>query len=195
MASKQSIMNAAFLHLGTTGVNSLGDDAPDIVKQMSQMYDIYYDSLLASNYWRFALKQTPLSKQPKEAFDPVLGFDNAYKLPSDYLLVYKIEPQGVYKIYGNLIYSNISSNFKLYYIHKVSEASLPPYYITFLAEKFAHLFAMPVTQDVNLAIAWDKASENSRKMAIALDDQSQTSEILQYAPLVSAKYGLSYGGF
>ncbi len=194
MSSKLSIMNAAFLHLGTTGVNNIGDDAPDIVKRMSQIYDIYYESLLTCNYWRFALKQSELSKQVDGTYDKVLGFDYAYQLPSDYLVAYKVEPQGVYKIYGNLIYSNLSSNLKLYYTHKVSEANLPPYYVTFLTEKFAHLFAMPVTQDVNIAMAWDRAADLSKNMAIALDDQSQTSEMLQYAPLVSAKYGLSYGG-
>lgn len=187
MSSKVEIINAAFLLLGHRAVNNLGDNSGEDVKKAVALYDIYYPSLLTRYAWRFALKQFPLSA-PAD-FDAVLGYQYAYQLPNDYLSIYKISPSGQYEIYGQLIYTNLNDpNLKLYYTAAVSEEVLPNYYIEFLVEKFAELFAMPITQQTELVQIWGNSASEKLNRAIALDSQSQTSLSFTDNPLGRAKY-------
>jgi len=192
MSSKVSIINAAFLLLGHRAVNNLGDDSGEDVKKAVALYDIYYPSLLTYYPWRFALKQFPLVAP--SSFDTIVGYQYAYYIPNDYLSIFEIQPLGNYKIYGSLIYTNLNDpNLKLFYTHKVSEENLPDYYVQFLVEKFAELFAMPITQQPELAQMWGQSAERQLNRATALDSQSQTSDSFKDNPLGRAKYSYTTG--
>lgn len=189
MTSKVGIINAAFLLLGHHSVNNLGDNAGEDVKKAEALYDIYYPSLLTDSYWRFALKQSQLSEL--ESFDEVDGYTYAFQIPNDCLSIYKIEPATQYTIFGQKLYTNITGEVKLYYTANVSEANLPNYYITYVVEKFAEIFAMPVTQKPELAQLWGQSADMRLQSAMALDSQSQSSIAIQSNPLAAAKF--SYG--
>lgn len=191
MSSKLDIINAAFILLGHRTVNSLGDNSGEDIKKASSLYDLYYNSFLTYYSWRFAIKQLLLSKINNP--DPVLGYDYAYQLPPDYLAVYKLEPMSRFEIYETYLYTNLSSDVKLYYTHKVSESVLPAYYIEFLIEKFAEIFAMPITQQLELVEIWGKSADEKLNRAIALDSQSQTSLTIMDNPLGRAKYSSNLG--
>lgn len=191
MSSKLEIINAAFLLLGHRSVNNLGDNSGEDVKKASALYDIYYESFLTNYQWNFAIKQFELNEvtsAPK-----VERFNYAYQLPPDYLYLVQIEPLAEYRVYGNLLYTNLSKDVKMYYTHRVSEGSLPAYYLEFIIEKFAELFAMPITQQPELVQLWGQSAELKLNKAIALDDQSQTSISISNNPLVQAKYRLNVG--
>lgn len=193
MASKLQIINAAFVLLGHRSVNNLGDNSGEDVKKAEALYDLYYPSFLTYYSWRFALKQFPLSEvtNPPE----VREYEYAYQLPSDYLSIYKMSPSAQYEIYGTLLYTNLSpsDDLKIYYTHKIDEGLLPEYFVEFLIEKFAEIFAMPITQQPELAQLWGQSAQAKLSRAMALDSQSQTSLSIIDNPLGRAKYQFAIG--
>jgi len=191
MSSKLDIINASFILLGHRSVNNLGDNSGEDVKKASSLYDIYYPAFLTRYSWRFALKQFELSQV--SGAPEIKGYNYAYQLPNDYLAIYKIEPSAQYEIYGQYLYINIASNLKLYYTYKVSEGEIPQYYLEWIIEEFAALFAMPVTQQIQLAQLWAQSAQLKLNRAIALDCQSQTSLSIVDNPLGKAKYAFTPG--
>ena len=191
MSSKLDIINASFILLGHRSVNNLGDNSGEDVKKASKLYDIFYPAYLTRYSWRFAIKQFELSQVANAP--EVSGYNYAYQLPSDYLSIYKVDPQAQYEIYGTYLYINISSDLKLYYTYKVSEGILPEYFVEWIIEEFAALFAMPITQQVELAQLWGQSAQLKLNRAIALDSQSQTSLSIISNPLGQAKYAFTPG--
>lgn len=192
MSSKVAIINAAFLLLGADPVNNLGDSAPQPVKKAIDIYDIYYPSLLTRYAWRFALTQFPLVRVSD--FDEIPGYNYAFQLPNDYLEIYKLSPMANYEIYGQLLYTSIlPTDLKLFYTAYVSEENLPVYYVEYLVEKFAELFAMPITQQPQLMQLWGESAKEKLNRAIMLDSQQQPSLIVTYNPLGQAKFAFNVG--
>lgn len=191
MSSKIDIINAAFLLLGHHSVNNLGDNSGEDVKKASDLYDIYYPAFLTRYSWRFALKQFPLSQVTNPP--AVTGYSYAYQLPNDYLMIYKTDPIADYQIFEQLLYINVSQDLKLYYTYRVTESVLPEYYVEFLVEKFAELFAMPITQQPPLVELWGNSANEKLSRAVALDSQSQPSIRIQDNPLGRAKYATNIG--
>ena len=186
MTSKLKIINAAMLLLGHNSVNDIGDDSPEAVIAASNLYDIYYPSILSSGYWRFAIKQQELAQiNNPDSFD---GWNYAYQIPVDFIAIEHIEPVSNYIINGTSIYSNISQDLKLYYFHEVSEGILPVYFVTFIIEKMAAIFAMKITQQPQLAQFWEANAAKSRNTAIQLDRNNQPSMRMIQNPIANAKY-------
>lgn len=192
MSSKLQIINAAFLLLGAEPVTNLGSSARQDVINAEALYDIYYLSLLTRTSWRFALKQYTLSQV--NDFPEITGYNYAYQLPNDYLQIYSLDPMDRYEIYGTLLYTNLNPTaLKLYYTHKVSEANLPVYYVEFLVEKFAELFALMITQEAELAQLWGMSAKEKLNRAMTLDNQQQPSLSILSNPIGSAKMGYGVG--
>lgn len=186
MSSKIEIMSAAVMLLGQDEINSIGENAPPVIKRASALYDIYYPAFLTRYAWRFALKQFTLNKVT--VFDEITGYNDAYQLPSDYLAILRTDPANNYRIFGTLLYSNISTNLKLIYTSNINEGVIPVYYIEFLVEKFAEIFAMPITGNPKLLELWGQSAAKKLNRAIALDDQNQPSFVIADNPLIAAKY-------
>lgn len=193
MATKVDIINAAFLLLGAHAVNNLGDNAPDEVKKCIALYNIYYPALLTDYQWRFSIKQFQLALS--SGAPTIVGYQYAYQIPNDVLSIYSLYPSNNYQIYGDLLYCNLGGPVFLYYMAYVPESMLPEYYIRYLIEKFAEIFAMPLTQDKELLELWGQSAELALNKAIALDGQSQPSLTLRYNPLGEAKYSGSWFGY
>ena len=189
MSSKLEIINAAFLLLGHKPVTNLIQDTGNDVKRAIALYDVYYTACLCHAYWRFSIKQAELNNLA--SYESVEGYEYAYQIPNDSLAIYMIEPNNVYRIFGTTIYSNISSGLKLYYTAYVPESNLPDYYVEYLVERFAGLFAMPITNNSQLAKLWAQSADIKLDRAMTLDGFSQSSERIQSNPLATAKF--SYG--
>lgn len=187
MANKIEIISAAMLLLGHGPVDSIGNDAPAPIQAASFLYDLYYPSFLTRYQWGFCIKQGTLSQET--VFDEVPEFSYAYLLPNDYLSLIRVDPWSDYMIYQTLLYYNIASNLKLFYTYTVDEGVLPPYFIEFMIEKLAEVFAMKITQQVSLVQLWGISSEKKLQRAIQLDSQGQSSLLVQSNPIAASKYG------
>lgn len=191
MTSKVDIINAAFILLGHRSVNNLGDNSGEDVKKASAIYDMYYESFLTYYSWRFAIKHVQMAQI---ANPPEIDWHQyAYQIPPDYLRIVKIEPRVEYIIYETYLYTNVDNPVEIFYTYKVPEGVLPPYYIEFLIEKFAEVFAMPITQQPELVQIWGASAEDKFNRAVAIDSQSQTSLEIVDKPLGQAKYWYNAG--
>jgi len=192
MASKIDIISNALKLLGAQGTDTIGEDATDIVKAIRDFYDPEYRSILGSRYWSFALKGAVLSKLAGQL--KVTGWEYTYAIPEDYLLISHMQPKSRYEIIGNVIYTNTnntdSNNLPtLFYTHTVSEEVLPPHFSSYLERHFAAIFAMPVTQDVNVATLWANQAKLMRNDSVVADSQSQTSKRFENNYAEAAFYG------
>jgi hypothetical protein len=193
MSSKLKLISSALLLLGDKPTNTLGDDAPNSVKSAEVLYDIYYPVILSERVWRFAVKQAPLSKisgPPK-----VANWAYAYELPEDYLLISHLQPDREFEIIGNYLYTNLNNTDSLnpptlFYTYKVDEGVLPSYFEAYLVERLASLFAMKITNEPSITQLWAQSAELRKRDAIALDNQSQTSQTLPGNIMVEAHYGV-----
>lgn len=186
MTSKIDIIASAFLLLGKEPPNNIGVDAPQAARNASFLYDQYYDAFLTRYNWRFALTQFTLNKLT--TFDPIPEFNYAYELPSDWLSISRVSKFTDYLIYGNKLYCGIAQDLKLFYVKHVDEGELPIYYIEFLIEKFAELFAMKLTQNTDLVKLWGDSANEKLNRAIALDASTQPSLVIQDNRVAAAKY-------
>lgn len=189
MATKLSIISSAFMLLGKEAVNSLGESASPTVKSCALLYDNYYDSLLTLYPWRFAITQFTLNLVASPLTVP--NFNYAYQLPSDYLNIIQVDPLTDFAIYEDVLYCNIAQGLKLFYTTRVPEGLLPPYYVVFLIEKFAELFAMRLTENDQLVQLWGDSAQDKLNRAIGLDAMSQPSTVIQDNRVAAAKYGSS----
>lgn len=193
MATKIDIISSALLLLGDKSTITLGADASAHVKSAEILYDGYYKSILGERLWRFALKTYVM---PLATNQPKIGvWRYVYQLPADILLISHVQPLEDYEIFGNYLYTNVANTDSnnpptLIYTHHVTENNLPPYFTSYLIERMAALFAMKVTNDPSIAQFWAQTSELKKRDAVALDYQSQTSQLLPSNEVVSAHFGL-----
>ena len=83
MASEIDIVNRALIKIGDKTILSL-DDNKKSARIMKSLYEPTRDYVLRSHPWSFAIKRVELAVN---AADPVFGYQNSYKLPSDCLRV------------------------------------------------------------------------------------------------------------
>jgi hypothetical protein len=193
MSSKLRIISSALLLLGDKATVTLGDDATNSVKSAEILYDIYYPVILSERVWRFAVKSAPLSMI--NGASKVDGWTYAYELPEDFLLISHLQPDREFEIIGTYLYTNLNNTDSLnvptlFYTYKVNEGILPPYFEAYLIERFAALIAMKITNEPTITQLWAQSAELRKRDAIALDNQSQTSQTLPGNIMVEAHYGI-----
>lgn len=190
-SSKIDIIGAAYALLGKEPPTSLGSSAPSNVKTCSFLYDIYYKALLTRHQWHFARRNQKLVQVSD--FPSVVGYNYAYQIPSGYLRIYKLDPIVDYEIFGTSLYCNVSDGPTVYYIAYVPEGEIPEWYVEFLVEKMAAVFAMKITHDPNIMNHYEELSSKKLNRCIAIDAGSQPNEVIQNNPVAGSKFIGSLG--
>ena len=137
----------------------------------SNLYDEFYESQLSYHPWGFALKQQKLNLLTQKP-DQLSNFSYALQLPTDLVYLWKIQPKCEYEIVGNLIYAN-TQDLLCTYTHKVSEGSLPSYFVTMMQYKLASEFAQTVTENTGLAQLYEQKYMMAMGTAQARDSQQR----------------------
>ena len=194
MTSKLELINAALLLLGDKASITLGSDASNDFKSAEILYDLFYPTILAERIWLFALKASVINYIPSAL--KIKGYEYAYGLPEDYLLISHLQPDRPYEIFGIHLHTSLSPDSPdlptLFYTHKVSEGQLPAYFIAYLVQRLAALFAMKITNEMPIAQIWGQSSEQKLREAVALDRQSQTTQQIKSNLMLEAHYGDSF---
>lgn len=94
MASSTDIANLALQKIGESRINSLTDEADKNARVCNLNWDQARQRSLMLCRWRFAKKQTSISKL---AAAPTYKWQGAYQLPSDYLRLTEIEGDDVWQ--------------------------------------------------------------------------------------------------
>ena len=198
------IASQAFTLLGADAISSFNDGSneSDIG---TQLYSDYVKNLLCSYPWTFATKKARLNQ---ETTPPVNEYTYSHILPAEALLVWTVfdssqvgaSPIRDYDIYAGegtrRIYSNYADLWADYTVY-TSEANWLPYFTQFAVNALAAHFAMPLTQNIQLADYYDKIAfggvSSNRKgglygMATATDSKQKRNETIISSPFTEARF-------
>lgn len=155
MASKIEICNLALTGLGADRIVALTDDTEN-ARKLNAVYTRLLRAMLRLHPWNFAAKEATLATL---AVTPLLDYDYAFQLPSDYVRIVKtdLDPSDTYKIVGKRIYCNVD-NLKIKYVYFADD---PNEY----DDTFIDAFAARLASELAFAIS---NNESLQKTAIAI---------------------------
>lgn len=160
MTAKVDIFNGASIAIGAGPVFDVDEDTTQAIALRAR-YDAVYETALTSHRWGFARVKAALSKLTAS---PRNEWGSAFQIPAEALAVFKVYPQSDYQIYGDEIYSNATS-LDVDMVARVSEGSLPGYFVNALVLELSSQIAIPVTRNPTIAsnqktealLAWRQA--------------------------------------
>lgn len=194
--TKLSWISAALVLAGEKPLNSLTD--PRYGSSVgAAIFDMSYEDELTSNRWRFACKKGQLARVNNT---PPNEFQYVYQLPTDCLLpigFWGVGPDRSYEIYGNLLYTNVTSNpgpinsttpvLTFDYMFKVDPSSCPSYFGLLMTYKLARDFIKPITESDTAANAMNIKYNMQRSRAQFADAQGRPNRPLQHTPFTSVR--------
>jgi len=187
MTSKVEIISGAFVLLGKSPINSIGN-GPPIVDGVSKLFDLIYPTLISMHNWRFAMNLATLS--PLTVIPPMDRWQHVYLLPADLLRLFGTYPETInYVRYENYIYTNAFPTLTIEYSFLPDLNKWPIYFKNLMTIYLAAEAAMLVTEDGTIAEYWSQKGlaylANSRSM----DSQQQPSSSIIRDSILSRKYG------
>jgi len=187
MATKVSIISQAFVLLGSNPVNDIQSGNP-IYTAVAVMYDNIYPKLLAEHPWGFAKKLFPLNLV--NDIPPIeTNWTKIFQLPADLVRIWRLYPNCDYAIFGDKIYTNVTS-LTLEYIYQVNESAFPFYFEWLMVLTLAANCALVVTQNATIKAAYDKDSAMQNGVAKFLDSQNAPASPPQRDALYRSHFGL-----
>ena len=183
--TKIDICARALVMIGASPITSFADGTTESTVA-SNLYADTIKNLLSSYRWRFASKQTQLSRL---ADAPDHRWDAAYQLPADLVGLHGIfvnDNAIRFERYGDMIYNDATSTDVVYadYTYYDESASnpeqfFPPYFIFTAELSLASIFAYAVAQDSTLSEALEVKAQRQIAIAKNLDAQQRTSSRLR----------------
>lgn len=174
MTTAVEICNSALLLVGANTITAF-DDVTDEAQLADSVYETTKEALLQKHPWRFSILLADLGG--KVTTDPLFGFKNQYTLPSDMLRIIRLEGAGyAYKIYKNLLHTDVEPPCRIVYQQKTPETQFPAYFRRVLELELAILFAMALPEDDNRVARVEMLAEKQLRTARAVDDQQEPNE-------------------
>ena len=187
----------ALIMIGAEPITSFADGTTES-KIASNLYSDTIKNILSAYRWRFASKQTQLSRLT-DAPDAI--WDSAYQLPSDILSLHKVivnDRTIKYDRYGDMVYCNAVSTDKVYADYTfydegaTNPAILFPAYFIYLAElTLASIFAFAVAQNSELAVALENKAGRQLAVARNIDSQQNTTKKFVTSRFINARNSTS----
>lgn len=148
MASIVGICNSALIKLGATRIIQLTEGSKN-ANLCSEQFEKVRDDLLRSHVWNFAIGRTKLARLAEA---PAFEFGTAFQLPSDFLRVVSVHPDGSgqatvpYRIEGRRLLAG-SDAIYLRYIHQIIDPNeMDALFREALAWALAADLSIPITQ-------------------------------------------------
>ncbi len=140
VASAIKINSNALILLGHSPIATF-DDPGSGAQVAANLYETTVRSMLSDHRWRFATKKVELAKLTAS---PDNEFTYQYQLPTDLIMLIKLQETGNYEIYGDKVYSN-RSTCNIDYIYRIDETFFTPSFTKALEFFLAAQYAIPVT--------------------------------------------------
>ena len=178
--SKFDICNKAMVLVGANTISSFTQNTTES-KVASQLYEATLENLITRCRWRFASKQSQLSKNTT---NPDARYESSYALPNDALVIHTVTVADdviKYDRYGqNLFTDTTSSDIVIAdYTFQPSESDFPPYFKQTLVFELASLFAGAIARNDQLSELYHKRSIAQLAIAKGLDAQAQTTRRME----------------
>lgn len=185
MASKINLISNALILIGDNPINSLtgGSRAQKVA---ANLYDNIVQNELTKHRWGFARRKAQLSLTTEEPLDD--DFQSIYQLPSDLLVLIKINPNVNYQRYGNQIYTNLSQELHCDYIRNVAESEWPVYFAKMIEYALARDFASPIRDSAASADRMANEYLNASRMARATDSMQHPQTAIVDKPFIQVRF-------
>ncbi len=194
--TKLSWLSAALVLCGEKPLNSL-TDARYGAAVGAALFDMVYENELQSNRWRFACKKAQLSRINDV---PPNEWMYCFQLPPDMLLpigIWGVGTERTYEIYGNVIYTNITSNpgptnasapvLTLDYLFKPDPSTVPGYFSLLMTYALAKDMIKPITEATQAIEVMTAKYNQQRSRAMFADAQGRPNRPLQSNPFVHVR--------
>lgn len=178
MANKVEMASNACLLLGANTISSFDEGTEG--KVATALYESTYRSVLSSFRWRFATKKAVLSRLAEV---PLNEYQYQYQLPTNLITIIKGESGDNYDIYGDKLYTNLSS-YSIDYIQRVDESLIPDYFILMFQFLLASQFAIPLTDNSTKAELYFRAYTEQYRIAKGIDSMQRPAVAIQNNPLI-----------
>ncbi len=174
MASNIDIASNALVRIGVPPISSF-DEGGAAGQAASNLYEPTIRALLTENRWRFAANKRQLAQLTAK---PLNEWEYAYQLPSDLILLYRMQPRVSYEVFEDKIYTN-SNTCEIDYLSRVDEGLFPPYFQLAAEYKLAAEFALIVTSNRSLAETYEMKYQDQIKRARFADAQGRPADSIQ----------------
>jgi len=194
--TKLSMCSAALVLCGEKPMNSLTDNRYGAAV-CAALFDMVYENELQSNRWRFSCKKGQLSQLN---VTPPNEWQYVYQLPTDMLIgtgFWGIGPDRAYEIYGNVMYTNMTSNpgpinqstpvLTLDYQFKPDPSTVPSYFSLLVTYALARDAIKPITESDTAMTAMTVKYNRQRSIAMFADAQQRPNRQLQHNPFVQVR--------
>lgn len=194
--TKISMLSAALILCGEKPLSSLTDPRYG-ASVGAALFDMVYENELQSNRWRFACKKAQLS-QVNET--PPNEWQYCFQLPTDMLLpigFWGLGPDRSYEIYGNVMYTNASSNpgainstapiLTFDYMFKPDPSTVPSYFSLLVTYALAKDMLKPITENDTSASAMQTKYNIQRSRAMFADAQGRPNRPIQQSPFTQVR--------
>ena len=185
MASKINLISNALILIGDNPINTLtGNSRAQQVA--ANLYDNIVQNELTKHRWGFARRKAQLSLTTEEPLDD--DFQSIYQLPSDLLVLIKLNPNVNYQIYGDKVYSNLSQELHCDYIRNVPESEWPIYFAKMIEYALATDFAPSIRDSAASADRMSAQYLNASRMARATDSMQHPQTAIVDKPFIQVRF-------
>lgn len=184
--TKTEIANMALAHVGNKQIADFDTDTSFPAQQVRLFYPVALGEMLEAQEWSFATKRGDLSTPLVDA--PLFGFDVAFQLPNDCVLVVETDPEEAeWRIEGNTLVTNESSIGIVYVYNFANTAQYNSRFVSALTFMLGAYLAMPITRDKGLADNLFAKANVKLAMAQSSDSQQGSRRIEPMDTLIAVR--------
>ena len=184
MASKIDLVSSALVLIGDNAINTLTGNS-----KAQQVANVLYDDIvqneLTKHRWGFARRKAQLSLLVDEPIDD--DWASIYQLPTDLLVLIKLNPNTGYQIYGDKVYTNLSQTLHCDYIRNVTESEWPVHFSKMITYALAAEFAPAIRDSAASADRMAGFYLNASRMARFTDSQQHPQTPIVDRPFINVR--------
>ena len=174
--SKFDICSKALVLVGANTITSFTENTTESTVA-NQLYESTLENMLSRCRWRFATKQSQLSR---DASAPTARWAAKYAVPTGALIIHTVTVEDSvieYDRYEDYPLCDASSGDTVVadYTFQPSEANFPPYFKQALVFELASLFAGAIARNDNLSNLYQQRAVTQLAYAKSQDSQAQTT--------------------
>lgn len=187
MTSEVQICNMGLAKIGEAKITNLTDDNR-VARACNLIYEDIRDAVLRAHPWNFAMKRVELAQLTST---PAFGFAYEYQLPSDYLKVVQMDPQGQdikYKIEGSKLLSDEGTVYILYISKVTDPTEYDSVFREILATRLGAELAFLINNDKDLKEMLLEEYMLKIGEGRSLDAQEDTADVIEESTWLTSRY-------
>ena len=184
MSSDIDMASNALQMIGATSISSFDDPGAGAAVAKA-LFEPLLTAMLTRDYWRFAIKKQKLNLLSQT---PLNEFKYAYQLPTDNLKVERVYQVTNYKIFRDLLYTDIL-DIDIDYVYRMDSSLIPSYFELAFTYKLASEFALSVTDSVTKNQLYEQKFRTAMAEAYSADAQQYPQTPIQDSPFTDVRNG------